>query len=218
VDAVVVEFTDPISGTWDADDPDTWPLAFTMDGVAAPVGGSFSLSGDSLVLTFTPDSPIPATLGAWGLTVVAGNVRDTSGLRLYGDPLVLGEYDYETAFGAVGWALPSLGSCAPDTTTFQPDGDAGVGPYADEVTLRVSGGTGPPDLWRLDVADADGARVRSVWALGTDLGIAWDGRGDHGRIEPTGDYVLTLYGLDRSGNEAEACDASVALRAAVERR
>lgn len=218
VDTLTVTFTEAVLEGWSTDDSATWPLAFTLDGDDLVVDGAFALSDDGLELTFTPETPIQSTLGAWGLSVVAANVRDVSGLRLWGDPLLNGEYDFQTGFGLVASTVPADWGCEADTSSFQPDGDDGAGVEADEVQLLPAGGAMAPDLWRLDVYDADGVRRRSAWADGADTRISWDGRGDDGRVLGPDPYLLLLHALDDQGNERVACEISVTLAAAVDRR
>lgn len=202
IEAVSVVFTEPM-------------LARNMTETQAPLTGpdglvsaTYALSADLTTLTITPAEPLDAAAGTYTLALTT-SVRDVAGNQLDGGwsdaPAAL-----SVPFGDVGSALPTVSSCAQDTDVFSPDGDDGPDADADTVGLTPVA-TSVPAWWWLLVTDAEGERVRSLRQAGTDPVVAWDGRGDDGRIAEEGTYALALRPIDTYGNVGGACDGAIDL-------
>lgn len=191
-------------------------VAVSTVSVIGPFGaipGSVSLSEDARTVVFVPDEPIEPADDVWRVWLSA-SVRDAAGNRLSGD-WSGSAADWSGYFGAVPSAVPSGLDCVVDREAFTPDGDDGVGTEADAVTL-IPTADAPPSWWRLAVADTAGTTVRTRVVPGTDASVAWDGRGDDGRVVAGGAWRLALYAVDADGNEGEACSVDIELIRRVE--
>ncbi len=202
VDAVVVTFSEPMYAG------NLTGSAATLTGPSGRVSLAYSLASDLKTLTLTPVSAVNADAGMWTLAL-SSNIRDVAGNRLDGTwsgaPAA-----FSATFGVVGNTLPTVTSCTADVDRFVPDGDAGAGDEADEVTVTPTA-TSTPTWWWLQVLDADGAQVRSLRAPGTDASVAWDGRGDDGLVTQTGQYVARIRAVDGNANIGDTCDVEVEL-------
>ena len=169
-----------------------------------------SLSADRQTLTLTLAAPRDAGSGVWTLAL-GSNLRDLSGNRLDG------QYSGASGalsldFGAVADIAPDVLSCTASVGSFHPDGDAGAGSAADEVSLNATAGV-PPAWWELEVTDAAGDLLylhRVAGVAGT-TALSWDGRGFDGMVLDNQTVTLTVTGQDTSWNPGQSCSAEVTI-------
>lgn len=204
VSEITVDFTEPLL------DISIGPTTVALTGPDGVVEPTLTLSEDARRLVLTPPDALDAASGVWTVDLSQSIRDDAASNKLSGD-WTGGAADWSGRFGAVGVSLPGAAACTIDTSTFVPDGDDAGADQADSVWLTPSADAAVT-WWRLDVLDRAGTPVRTAWTPGTDTEVAWDGRGDDGRIAASGGYRLALHAIDGDGNVGEVCDPSVDLR------
>lgn len=162
--------------------------------------------------TLTPD---PAT-GLAPATVPLGTrlrIRAAAGTTADGIAI----YDVATLDGAMSGFASAAGLIPRDSASPRIwELDAGVGalsPNGDGRgdTLALEGRASESVSWRLDVADADGARVATLHGTGDRLATSWDGLAA-GVPVPDGTYTVAVTAADGWGN----APATATLRVVVD--
>lgn len=207
VSTITVVFTEPMYTT------NLSAATVQLAGPSGTVGTTLSMSADLGTLTITPTWPVHGADGTFALTL-SSNVRDRAGNRIDG-AWSGSASSFTGTFGAVVDSGPTMSSCTTDLSLFRPDGDPGAAAEADEVTMTPLAAT-IPDAWSWSVVDDTGAHVRSGHADGTVATLAWDGRGDDGRVVASGDYTMRARAVDAQGNHSPWCEAAVQVDHVVE--
>ncbi len=212
-DSVTVTFSEPLYAS------SIQPAAVELLGaLGTPLTlseGDLLLSTDATSLTLMLPEIIDPTTDVLGLTLLSersAGVRDVEGNLLDGT-WTGARSAFVLDVGAVADTAPDLSSCSADPTLFRPDGDDGTGSEADQVDVSVSADD-VPAWWRLVVSVAGGDQVRTLWvpeSSSSSAVIAWDGRGDDGRVLDNGTYSLTLAAADEHWNLGAPCTLQVGL-------
>lgn len=184
-------------------------VTLEVDGLPESLG-DVTLDATGTLLTFVPLLPIPE--GSLAAITVTDEVRDVSGLRL--DGAFVGDRSAYLAYlGAVS-PLDAPTTCSvssPLSAIIRPDGDAGAGSEADEVTVAVATAV-TSSWWVVDVRDpltGQLLRVDHVIPVGPEDTIVWDGRDQSRRVLPNGLYTLTVAADDGVGGRGTPCVVSV---------
>lgn len=207
IEEIALRLSEPIA----EDSIDRNPATLTSRTGESVSLSDISLSSDRQTLTLALAAAF--TPGELILTVPA-ELRDDAGNRLNGawdDGSA--PSDFEAELGAVDSSARDVTSCAPEQTTFRPDGDdPGLtgSEEADQVTVEAYA-TDRPAWWRLEVTDAEGALVSldRVAADGSIAPLSWDGRGLDGIIVAEGLYDIAITAEDGYWNTGATCTTSV---------
>ncbi len=181
-----------------------------LDPFGIEAATSTTLSADGRSLTVGLAATRDAGAGAWTLTVES-TARDRAGNRLDGS-FSRSASPFSLRFGSVADSAPSLTSCVASTSSFQPDGDPGVGVAADTLGLQAVAAAAPT-WWELWVVDASGDDVLLWREAGSaaSANLLWDGRDQQGAIVENGLYRLTITALDARWNAGASCTVDVAV-------
>jgi len=181
-----------------------------------PTGAEVALSSsdvslsDRRLLVSLPATQDAGT-GEWSLQLDS-TLRDQDGNRLDGAWLDAAT-PFLLPFGATPDLAPDLSACSYSTGLFRPDGDPGTGEEADELQIDLAA-TATPAWWRLQVIDAAGSTVRTMWTpegSASTATLSWDGRGDDGRVDANGSYLVSVTPADDAWNLGSGCDNAVTL-------
>jgi hypothetical protein len=200
--SVVIGFTDDVLSSTSAS-------AFSLTGPGGAAAFTLSIDGDEATLELS--SSQDAGAGEWTL-LVSDDVRDESGNRLDGG-FDGAAGDFESLFGDVVDDGVTVDDCAPDTSTFTPDGADGSGVEADAIDIDAEA-SDTPAWWRVDVYSGDAERVATLWTEGTSdtETLSWDGRADGGAVVAEGEWTLLVSAIDEQFNVSDSCTQDVLLR------
>ncbi len=186
-------------------------------------------------ITFTFDVPVRTDIVSWSFQVVDstgaevrrldGNGADLPSVYVYDGKDDGGNYLKE---GSYRGDLSVLYRNGHNPTAQSPEITVDLTPpsatlTADYLVFSPIPGSPRPEMlfhstasseqtWTGSVDTADGTTVKTFSWIGTpDPVIAWDGRGDDGRLEPDGTYLFSLDSIDEAGNFGQSNTISFTL-------
>lgn len=204
VDEIEVRFSEPVASisTSDLNLEDSLGNTVDIDSVS---------QSDDTVVAFLSET-VDAASDTWTLTIYS-DVRDADGgLRLDGAGSGSSS-DYVGWFGALTPGVDPVSTCSVSPPTFRPDGDAGSGSEADEVTLSASTTSTAPSEWVVSVWDQDGVLIQRERVSGGAISTTWDwdGRDQSEAVVENGTYTLGIDTDDGNGNLGGECLITVSV-------